>query len=122
MRYTNVEQIPRLPRKRPVRVFLLPACAIALGTLGLAQLSGCVTVPTRSEPKPPFAVLTAREFNLPENSQKYVRVWDEHKTITGSWHWMASSPYFSEMTCSLESGAQAASCVPVAYIPGSGYE
>lgn len=110
MRYTNVEQIPRPPRKRPVRVFLLPACAIALGTLGLAQLSGCASVITRLEGGR-FAVLSAQALGIRPAD---VIISDKRRLPDGEWRWRARTrgsaiPGSGNHVCTLSPG-QPAQC------------
>ena len=113
MRYTNVEQIPRPPRKRPVRVFLLPACAIALGTLGLAQLSGCASVRPRIR-NAPFVRFTARGLGV--SPKAITAVWDKVEGADGSWTWLATTSWGVEYTCSILKGVHTAKCGGV--LPG----
>ena len=114
-------EVPRKPRGCAASLSVSNVLMVAALMVSLAVMGGCATGRPRVVQTPQFRALTAREFNVPKNLQKYVKVWDTHKMVTGSWHWMASSPDFGTQSCRLAPGARDSQCVPLAYIPGSGY-
>ena len=113
--------VPRKPQGCAASLSVSNVSRVAALMVSLAVMGGCATGRPRVVQKPPLRALTAREFHVPKNRQKYVHVWDARKMPTGSWHWKAHSPDFGTMSCRLAPGARDSQCVPIADIPGSGY-
>ena len=113
--------VPRKPRGCAASLSVSNVLMVAALMVSLAVMGGCATGRPRVVQKPPCWALTVREFNVPKNRQKSVKVWDAHPMPTGSWHWKAYSPDFGKRSCRLAPGARDSQCVPIADIPGSGY-